>query len=115
LIRDEPEHPRASEEYYKVMLGPLVRLPGPIDSGKWKRFTFIYTNGALLQHANTLSDLTIRAEERPLFWRILRERALQSGAYLQGELPEFPLDDALLTILASGFSIKEEQAWYYSE
>ena len=30
LLRDEPDHPRAREEYYKIQLGPLQMLPQPI-------------------------------------------------------------------------------------
>src|SRR5512146_1403307 len=30
LIRDEPDHPRARDEYFKVQLGPLERLSPPI-------------------------------------------------------------------------------------
>ncbi len=35
LFRDEPDHPRANEEYYKIQIGPLTRLPAPIrlDAG----------------------------------------------------------------------------------
>src|SRR5512137_1965128 len=30
LLHNEPDHPRAREEYYKIQLGPLERLPRPI-------------------------------------------------------------------------------------
>jgi hypothetical protein len=40
LIRDEPDHPRAGEEYYKIQIGPLQALPGPIHAGRWRRITF---------------------------------------------------------------------------
>ncbi len=75
LFRDEPDHPRAEEEYYKVQLGPLVRLPRPIRAGRWKRFTFLYTTGERLLAAETLRDLVVRDEERRMLWQALRERA----------------------------------------
>ena len=39
LLRDEPEHPRAGEEYYKLQVGPLERLAHPIIAEKWRRLT----------------------------------------------------------------------------
>ena len=47
LLKDEPDHPRASEEYYKVGLGPLFNLERPIAAPTWKRLTFLYTTGSL--------------------------------------------------------------------
>src|SRR5512145_2768662 len=51
LLRDEPDHPRAREEYYKIQLGPLETLTRPIQAGRWRRITFLYTTGALLRQA----------------------------------------------------------------
>ena len=34
LVREEPEHPRADEEYYKIQLGPLLELNHPIRAEK---------------------------------------------------------------------------------
>lgn len=99
LFRDEPDHPRAREEYYKIALGPLIHLPQPIVAEAWRRVTFFYTTGELLQAASSLKDLTVRSEERPLLWAALRERALRTGQYRTEELPELPLDAELLAFL----------------
>ena len=99
LLRDEPDHPRAHEEYYKIQLGPLETLPRPIVSGKWRRVTFLYTTGDLLRAARTLNDLVVRTEEREVLWRSLRERALAGGLYQPADLPEIDLDPALLLML----------------
>ncbi len=77
LFRDEPDHPRAHETYYKMQLGALRRLPRPIVAGRWKRVTFLYTTGERLLTAATLHDLVVEGEERRLLWRALRERASQ--------------------------------------
>ncbi len=90
LFRDEPEHPRAHEEYFKLQLGPLVRLPRPILAGKWRRVTFFYTTGARLMQARTLADLRADASERRVLWRALRERAARQEAYRVRPLPEVP-------------------------
>jgi hypothetical protein len=75
LLRDEPEHPRAEEPYFKVQLGPVVSLPHAISSARWKRFTFVYTTGDRLLAAQDVTELTIAAgAERDRIWRMLRER-----------------------------------------
>lgn len=99
LFRDEPDHPRAHEEYFKLSLGALQTLPQPILADKWKRMTFLYTTGALMAGAHSLQDLVLRSEERAGLWRVLRERALHSGQYRVEELPEFDLDPLLLAML----------------
>jgi len=99
LLREERDHPRAQEEYYKVLLGPLQMLPQPILAGRWRRLTFLYTTGGQMRSARTLNDLVVRSEERQVLWRSLRERALASGQYQAGELPEIALDPALLALL----------------
>jgi len=43
LLRDEPEHPRAREEYFKIQLGALEKLKAPVKAEKWRRITFFYT------------------------------------------------------------------------
>ena len=99
LLRDEPDHPRAREEYYKVQIGPLMELPRPILAGRWRRITFLYTTGDLLQSASSVKDLVVRSEDREVLWRSLRERALTSGQYQASDLPEIDLDPLLLAML----------------
>jgi hypothetical protein len=101
LLKDEPDHPRAGEEYYKVMLGPLFNLEHPVTAPTWKRLTFLYTTGAYVARAATVNDLVVTSEERVTLWRSLRERALQSGQYKPADLPELPLDPEILKLLGS--------------
>jgi hypothetical protein len=75
LLKDEPDHPRAHEEYYKIQIGPLVPLAQPIQAEHWKRVTFLYTTGEYLVQARTIHDLVVHSEERALLWHSLRERA----------------------------------------
>lgn len=101
LLRDEPDHPRAREEYYKIQLGPLETLPRPILAGKWRRITFLYTTGELFARAATVNDLVVRSEDREVLWHSLRERALNAGLYQPDDLPEAALDPALLALLGA--------------
>ena len=108
LLRDEPDHPRAREEYYKVQLGPLLALPAAIQTGRWRRITFLYTTGELLRSASKINDLVVRTEERDVLWRSLRERALTSGQYRPADLPEIDLDPVLLAMLGDFKRVAEE-------
>ncbi len=99
LLKDEADHPRAREEYFKIQLGALEKLPEPIHTDKWKRLTFLYSTGEYLLNAKTLNDLVIEGEERNLLWKSLRERAESEPLY-KVDLPEadIPLE-ALMALL----------------
>jgi hypothetical protein len=112
LLRDEADHPRAREEYYKIQLGPLETLPQPVQAGRWKRITFLYSTGALLQSARTVNDLVVRSEEREILWRSLRERALNAGQYQPADLPEIDLDPVLLALLGDWNHMREARSSY---
>ncbi len=99
LFRDQPDHPRANEEYYKIQLGPLQRLEKPIQADRWRRMTFLYSTGELLRKAHSFQDLVVRTDERNLLWRSLRERAVNAGAYRADLLPELDLPEDLLLLL----------------
>lgn len=107
LLRDEADHPRANEEYFKVQIGSLERLIKPIVAEKWRRLTFLYTTGEYLLRAQSLNDLVVQADERALLWQSLRERAEQCQQY-KVDLPD-NIDPTVLTAL---LGIKELQADY---
>lgn len=98
LFKDETDHPRSGEEYFKVQLGPMQPLPKPIPAGDWKRVTFLYTTGDRLLSASTIDDLGVHDEERQVLWRALRDRALKSQRYNAQELPEYPIDPDILAL-----------------
>jgi len=108
LLREETNHPRAKEEYYKIQLGPLEKLPQPIIADKWKRLTFLYTTGEYLFKAKTLNDLVVQSDERQLLWSSLRERAERSQQYNAG-LPEENIPPEVLIAL---LGIKDDHVPY---
>lgn len=110
LLRDEAGHPRAREEYYKIQIGALEKLPVPILADKWKRVTFLYTTGERLLRAQTIHDLVVDGDERQLLWRSLRERAENEQLYKVG-LPEADLPPEVLMAL---LGIKEAAGGYGS-
>jgi hypothetical protein len=111
LLRDEPDHPHAGEEYFKLQLGPLERLAKPVLAEKWKRLTFLYTTGEYLLKAATLNDLVVQSDERQLLWQSLRERATQEQLY-KTDLPEADLPPGVLLAL---LGIKETSGSYDGE
>jgi hypothetical protein len=98
LLKDEADHPRAREEYFKIQIGPLEKLPNPILSEKWKRITFLYTTGEYLLNARTMNDLVVDGDERMLLWRSLRERAENDQLY-KTDLPDVDIPPDVLTAL----------------
>jgi hypothetical protein len=108
LIRDEPDHPRANEEYFKVQIGPLERISNPITAERWKRLTFLYTTGEYFLSARTLNDLVVHSDERQLLWKSLRERAVNTNLY-HTDIPDPELPPEVLMAL---LGIKELETQY---
>ena len=98
LLKDEADHPRAKEEYFKIQIGALEKLAQPITADKWKRLTFLYTTGEYLLKATTLNDLVVEGDERQLLWQSLRERAENAQLYNVG-LPEADVPPEVLIAL----------------
>jgi hypothetical protein len=108
LLKDEADHPRANEEYYKIQLGGLEKLNETVVAERWKRITFFYTTGEYLLKAKTLNDLVVDGDERQLLWHSLRERAENHQLY-KTELPDVDIPpEVLMTLLG----IKEIQEPY---
>ena len=96
LLQDERDHPKAGEEYFKIQLGPLERLPQPILADEWKRITFFYTTGEYILRAETVNDLVVQSDERKLLWQSLRERGIQGQEY---EIPEVEIPPEVISAL----------------
>jgi hypothetical protein len=99
LLQDEPNHPHAQHEYYKIQVGPLVTLPEPILADKWRRITFLYTTGEYLLKAQSVNELVVADEERSLLWQALRERANQAQEYRVENSLNIDLEPEILAVL----------------
>lgn len=108
LLKDEADHPRAREEYFKIQLDALEKLREPIKTDKWKRLTFLYSTGEYLLNAKILNDLVVQSEEREILWKSLRERAENEQLY-KTNLPDVDIPPEVLMAL---LGIKEAQANY---
>lgn len=100
LFKDQPDHPRAMNEYYKMQLGSLYALPRPLPAGDWKRITFFYTTGERLLAAESIADLQVPSEERGVLYRTLREKAVSEQGYDTRHTPDLPVDLDLLALFA---------------
>ena len=108
LLKDEADHPRAREEYFKIQLGGLEKLREPIKTDKWKRITFLYSTGEYLINAKLMNDLVVQNEERELLWKNLRERAENEQLY-KTDLPKTDIPPEILMAL---LGIKDLQTDY---
>jgi hypothetical protein len=114
LIKDDLNHPRANEEYYKIQIGSVQKLKKPIMAGAWKRITFLYTTGELFSSATTIQDLVVRTDERKVLWHSLRENASKFQEYHQEEIPELAIEPELLMMLGD-LQLQDNQTdWYQS-
>jgi hypothetical protein len=106
LFKDQVNHARAAEEYYKIQLGSLERLPRPLPAGGWRRVTFLYTTGAYFARARSVSDLAVQSSDRVPLWQALRERAGTESTLDRDALPvELPLE--LLAYLGAAASSED--------
>lgn len=111
LLRDEADHPRAREEYYKIQIGAMEKLREPITADKWKRITFLYTTGEYLLKAKSVNDLVVDGDERQYLWKSLRERAENEQLY-KVDMPEADIPPEVLMAL---LGIKEAKEPYIPE
>jgi hypothetical protein len=72
LLPEEPNHPRAQERYYRLALGPMLRLARPIPSARLRRVTFIPTTLPRLLNARELGDLWDHPTAQQGRWRAMR-------------------------------------------
>jgi hypothetical protein len=98
LFKDEQDHPRARDEYFKIQIGPIEELHRPILARKWRRITFFYTTGEYLLQAETINDLIVHSEERRTLWQALRERGEKFNQY-SSDLPELNISQETLAFL----------------
>ena len=88
LLPHEPDHPRASDAYYKLQLGPLQRREPPIVSRRWRRVTFIHTTWDRFEAAQEINDLYVEGDEFvDRLYHALRESGLDPER-------EYPLREA---------------------
>ena len=76
LLPEESEHPRAGDEYFKIEIGPLERLPHPIPSRRLRRITFIPTTLKKLLNAEEVNDLWLGSRAQECLWELLKAEGI---------------------------------------
>lgn len=77
LLPAEIDHPRATDYYYRIEIGPLQRLECPIPSSTFRRLTFIHTTLDRLLQASDVKDLFQTDDPFEQLWSALREHNLR--------------------------------------
>ena len=77
LLPAEADHPRATDYYFRVEVGPLQRLDTPVPSATMRRITFIHTTLDRLLYAQDVRDLFRRDDPFEKLWHALRENRLR--------------------------------------
>ncbi len=62
LVPDEPDHPRANNEYYRIAFKQLEAKTPPILNPTKRNITFIFTTGDRFMAAQNISDLYSKSD-----------------------------------------------------
>ncbi len=77
LLPDQADHPRADDYYFRIELGPLLRLEAPVPSATLRRVTFIATTLERLLRAADVRDLYLPEDPFQRLWQALRDNRLR--------------------------------------
>ncbi len=77
LLPAEADHPRANDYYFRIELGPFLRLPTPIPAASMRRITFIHTTLDRLLAAPDVRDLFVQDDPFQKLWQALRANRLR--------------------------------------
>ena len=77
LLPDEVDHARAEEYYFRIEIGPLMRLAQPVAATTFRRLTFIHTTLERLLNARDVTELKLDGEPFQALWNALRANRLR--------------------------------------
>ena len=93
LLPEEAGHARADEYYFRIEIGPLLRLAQPVAAATFRRLTFMHTTLERLLRAQDVKELKLEGEPFQALWNALRANRLRP---LPNRLAgEWPVDIAL--------------------
>jgi very-short-patch-repair endonuclease len=82
LLPDEPKHIRAMDDYYKITIEELRRLPHPIPSKRWRRIVFIPTSLSKLTKAKEINDLYHTSPIEEKLYKIMKKDKIMAERQL---------------------------------
>jgi very-short-patch-repair endonuclease len=97
LFPDEPLDEKSNRRYYQLALSPLVRLPKPIASPRWRRIVFIPTTWEKFIIAEQINDLYDDSPLEDRLWAALKQHQIPANRqeYIQLEGNFYALDFAI--------------------
>lgn len=97
LLPDDPEHARANQMYYQLILGPLQQLPNPILSRRKRRIVFIPTTWNKFINAVEINDLYDESPLEDRLWVELKRLHMtaERQEYVKANGRSYALDFAL--------------------
>lgn len=103
LLPDEPDHPRADDQYFKIAIGDLIPKTPPILNTTRRSVAFIFTTWDRFIHARTIPDLYSRADyfvER--IYHALRAKGARPERFWEVERQIFPFAPGMSLETAQG-------------
>jgi hypothetical protein len=76
LFGDEPESPKNTRLYHKLILDEIRQRPQPILSRRWRRITFIPTTWTKFINATEINDLYDESPLEDRLWAALKRREI---------------------------------------
>jgi very-short-patch-repair endonuclease len=97
LLPHEDDHPRANDQYYKIEMGDLKRLPNPIVSKRGRRIVFIPTTLEKFKAAKEINDLFHESPLEDKLWYEFKESGIDAERqyYIAEEREKYCLDFAI--------------------
>ena len=77
MLPDEADHVRAEAYYFRIEIGPLMRLARPVPATTFRRLTFIHTTLERLLKAKDVTELKLEGEPFQALWSALRASRLR--------------------------------------
>ncbi|MDT8405514.1 endonuclease domain-containing protein [Sulfuriflexus sp.] len=97
LFPEQPQDEKSQREYYQLMLSPLIQLPEPILSKRWRRITFIATTWDKFISAVEINDLSDESPLENRLWAEMKRLQIQAERqeFVRADGQNFALDFAL--------------------
>ena len=77
LFPGEPRHPRAAQDYYRIKLTQIRKLPRPIPSKRLRRIVHIPSTYAKLMSAREINDLYETSPLEDIMYQALKQDNIQ--------------------------------------
>jgi very-short-patch-repair endonuclease len=117
ILPDEPNHPRADKDYYRVELGPLCHLPHSILNTTARRILFFFTTLDRLLRAQDVNYLLGRQSIEELMWDELKRNLINASPQhyiFEAGSPIYRLDFAIFCLKGKINIECDGKAWHSS-